>query len=116
MAHWFLAASPMRRSESVKATSAGAAATVRKNLQSQGGKEKMAPKAEGARGGEGGRLTGRGGAVALVVGDDLDALILPVPDARVGGSEVDADGESLNLRNVIRAQSQRGDVPLDGAT
>ena len=76
----------------------------------------MAPKAEGARGGEGGRLTGRGGAVALVVGDDLDALILPVPDARVGGSEVDADGESLNLRNVIRAQSQRGDVPLDGAT
>jgi hypothetical protein len=115
MAHWFLAASPMRRSESVKATSAGAAATVRKNLQANG-KEKMAPKAEGARGGEGGRLTGRGGAVALVVGDDLDALILPVPDARVGGSEVDADGESLNLRNVIRAQSQRGDVPLDGAT
>ena len=30
----------------------------------------------------------RGGAVALVVGDDLDTLVLPEADARVGRAEV----------------------------
>eukprot|EP01043_Picozoa_sp_COSAG02_P098213 COSAG02_NODE_34376_length_485_cov_0.702073_1_plen_32_part_10 len=32
----------------------------------------MAPKADGAREGKGGRLTGRRGAIALGGGDDLD--------------------------------------------
>jgi len=38
-----------------------------------------------------------GGAVALVVGDDLDAVVLPDTDAGVGGAEVDAYGFSVNL-------------------
>merc|ERR1719160_2456402 len=37
------------------------------------------------------------GAVALVVGDDLDAVVLPDADARVRGAEVNAHGRSLNL-------------------
>jgi hypothetical protein len=64
--------------------------------------------AGGSRGGViRGELTGRGGAVALVVGDDLDALIFPVADARVRGAEVDANGQSFNLQPEM--QSERGD-------
>jgi hypothetical protein len=33
---------------------------------------------------------GRGGAVSLVVGDDLDTVVLPDSDAGVGGSEVNS--------------------------
>ena len=33
---------------------------------------------------------GGGGAVSLVVGDDLNAVVLPDTDARVGGSEIDS--------------------------
>ena len=39
---------------------------------------------------------GGGGAVALIVGDDLDAVVLPHADARVSGSEVDTDAFSVN--------------------
>jgi hypothetical protein len=39
----------------------------------------------------------RGGAVTLVVGDDLDAVILPDADARVRGAEVNAHSRSLNF-------------------
>ena len=39
---------------------------------------------------------GRGGTVSLVVGDDLNAVVLPNANARVSGSEVDSDGFSGN--------------------
>lgn len=32
-----------------------------------------------------------GGAITLVVGDDLDTVVLPGNDIRVGGSEIDSD-------------------------
>eukprot|EP01137_Pigoraptor_chileana_P033652 Opistho-2@24879 len=44
-----------------------------------------------------GNIRGRS-AVALVVGDDLDAVILPDTDARVGRAEIDADGSRVLLR------------------
>mmetsp|Transcript_42660 Transcript_42660/g.102046 ORF Transcript_42660/g.102046 Transcript_42660/m.102046 type:complete len:244 (-) Transcript_42660:30-761(-) len=37
-----------------------------------------------------------GGAVSLVIGDDLDTVVLPHSDARVGGSEVNSDRFSGN--------------------
>jgi hypothetical protein len=45
---------------------------------------------------------GRGGAVPLVVGDDLDAVVLPHADARVGRAEVDADRRPLALARHLR--------------
>ncbi|MCI90087.1 hypothetical protein A2U01_0111377, partial [Trifolium medium] len=38
-----------------------------------------------------------GGPVALVVGDDLDSVVLPDSDAGVGGAEVDSDGETVSF-------------------
>jgi len=35
--------------------------------------------------------------VTLVVGDDLDAIVLPDTDARVRGSEIDSDGWTLSF-------------------
>eukprot|EP00962_Isochrysis_galbana_P049593 scaffold21094_cov110-Isochrysis_galbana.AAC.2 len=43
-----------------------------------------------------------GGAVALVVGDDLDAVILPDAYARVRGAKIDADGDVL--RHVMNGR------------
>ena len=52
----------------------------------------------------------RGGAVALVIGNDLAALLLPNADARVCGAEVNAHCRSVYLlvrhrvRNCLRKQ------------
>ena len=43
-----------------------------------------------------GDIRGRG-AVTLVVGDDLDTVVLPHADARVGRAEVDADRRPVAL-------------------
>jgi len=50
-----------------------------------------------AQSAEQGRANSRGGAVALVIGDDLAALLLPDADATVSGTEVDAHGGAINL-------------------
>jgi hypothetical protein len=47
---------------------------------------------------------GRRGAVPLVVGDDLDAVVLPHADARVGRAEVDTNGRTLALRHCFRSK------------
>ena len=39
----------------------------------------------------------RRGTVSLVVGNDLDPVVLPYPDARVGRAEIDPDRRSLAL-------------------
>ena len=38
---------------------------------------------------------GQGGAVALVAGDDLDEVVLPDAETRVGGAEVDPDNSRV---------------------
>jgi len=43
------------------------------------------------------KATNEGVVVALVVGDDLNAVVLPDADARVRGTKVDANRETLNL-------------------
>ena len=48
-----------------------------------------------------------GGAVPLVVGDDLDAVVLPHADARVGGAEVDADRRPVALARHLFSHSRR---------
>jgi len=50
----------------------------------------------------------RRGAVPLVVGDDLDAVVLPHADARVRRAQVDADRRPLSL-------GRRHCCPLDGS-
>jgi hypothetical protein len=47
---------------------------------------------------------GGGGAVTLVVGDDLDTIVLPDGDARVGGSQINTDSykETMGDDDVIR--------------
>ncbi|MQL94809.1 hypothetical protein Taro_027472, partial [Colocasia esculenta] len=43
------------------------------------------------------RLRGPDGPVPMVVGDDLDLVVLPNPHARVGGAEVDANRRPIAL-------------------
>ena len=48
----------------------------------------------------------RGRAVALVVGDDLAALLLPDADAAVGSAKVDADRQLAHLHRTTPARKQ----------
>ena len=51
--------------------------------------------------------TRRGCAVAVFVGDDLDWLVLPGSDARVGGAQGDADRWAVNLLLARQVRSMR---------
>ena len=55
---------------------------------------------------------GRRRTVALVVGDDLDAVVLLYPDARVGRAEIDSDRWSLSLssHSFRERERERGEV------
>lgn len=44
----------------------------------------------------------RRGSVSLVVSNDLDPVVLPYPDARVGRAEIDPDRRSLALSSHRR--------------
>jgi hypothetical protein len=52
------------------------------------------------------------GAVTLVVGDDLDTVVLPHTDARVGRAEIDADCRPITLAGHLFSLS--AEVAEDG--
>ena len=90
MAHWFFAPSPMRRSLSVKATYDG---VVRLPWSfAMICTPQLFERAERAE------TFCTKGTVA-----HLDALVLPVADAGVGGAEVNAHGQPLDLRHGVLA-------------
>lgn len=58
---------------------------------------------------------GRRSSVPLVVSDDLDSVMLPHTDARVGGAEIDADRRPLALPcHLSRNKSQAEETMRDG--
>lgn len=40
---------------------------------------------------------GRGGPVTLIISNDLNTVVLPDTNARVGGSEIDSDSRTFSL-------------------
>ena len=60
-----------------------------------------------------GDVRGRG-AVPLVVGDDLDTVVLPHADARVGRAEVDADRRPVSLAGHLFSLSAVCGLAEDG--
>ena len=93
MAHWFLAASPMRRSLSVKATYDGVVRLPWSFAMICAPAHRSCLSAPSAP-----RHSATKWAVA-----HLDALVLPVADAGVGGAEVNAHGQPLDLRHGVLA-------------